>query len=82
MILKLEFAKYIDGYQVDVRFNNGKAGRVDLKEVLDKGKFQELKSLQRFADFEVNQDTGVLVWGNGLDVAPEFLYERVESFTN
>ena len=78
MILKLEFAKYIDGYQVQVKFNDGKVGRVDLKEVLDKGKFQELKSFQNFADFEVNQDTGVLVWGNGLDVAPEFLYERVE----
>lgn len=78
MILKLEFAKYIDGYKVQVKFNDGKVGRVDLEEVLDKGKFQELKSFQKFADFEVNQDTGVLVWGNGLDVAPEFLYERVE----
>ena len=37
----------------------------------------ELKDPQVFKDIEVDMDT--VVWANGLDLAPEFLYERMTS---
>ena len=35
--------------------------------------FQELKDLNKFKKFKIEFDT--LSWENGLDLAPEFLYD-------
>jgi hypothetical protein len=68
-------AEYIEDYKIRVTFNNGESGIIDLKEVICNDKrsiFRELVDVVKFRQFRVDFDT--IVWRNGLDLAPEFLY--------
>ena len=69
-------AEYIEDYKIHVTFSNGESGIVDLKEVICNDKrpiFKELVDIAKFRQFEVDFDT--IVWRNGLDLSPEFLYD-------
>jgi hypothetical protein len=68
-------AKYLKDYKIEVAFDDGKKGVVDLAQVLEKDNrkiFKELLDQKKFCKFKVAADT--IVWSNGLDLAPEFLY--------
>jgi len=68
-------AEYIEDYKIHVTFNNDESGIIDLKEVIYNDKrpvFRELVDITKFRQFNVHFDT--IVWRNGLDLAPEFLY--------
>ena len=68
-------AEYVEDYKIHVTFSNGESGIIDLKEVIYKDKrpvFRELVDITKFRQFEVDFDT--IVWKNGLNLAPEFLY--------
>ena len=72
-------AKYIQDYKIQVRFNDQKEGIVDLKEIITqdpRAVFHELTDLNLFKNFRVDMDT--VVWENGLDLAPEFLYDQIK----
>jgi hypothetical protein len=69
-------ADYIEDYKISVTFNDDESGIIDLKEVIFNDKrpiFKELVDIAKFRQFEVDFDT--IVWRNGLDLAPEFLYD-------
>ena len=68
-------ARYVSGYVLWLRFNDGTEGEVDLKGDLDGEVFVPLRDRSFFKSFEVDLDT--VTWPNGADFAPEFLYERV-----
>jgi len=77
MIYLIE-AQYINDYKIKLCFNDGKMGVIDLGDVMRNDHrmiFRELKDLKLFKDFRIEHDT--LVWKNGLDLAPEFLWERI-----
>lgn len=70
-------AQYIDQYKIHLTFNNNKSGVIDLKDVVEhdhRAIFHELIDIQKFKQFTVEMDT--IVWKNGLDLAPEFLYKK------
>lgn len=71
-------AAYVSDYKIHLKFSDNREGVVDLQEVI-KGDhrqiFRELEDIIRFQNFHVKMDT--VVWENGLDLAPEFLWERV-----
>ncbi len=74
MIL-IKKAEYIKDYRIQLTFNNGLTGEVDLSELVNWDKrriFTELKDINKFKDFIVSFDT--ICWSNGLDLAPEYLY--------
>ena len=78
-MLHVENAKYVDGYKIDVAFNDGTRHLVDLEETIfsDERKIvSELKNLDLFKDFSIRLHT--LVWKNDLDFAPEFLKSQGE----
>ena len=69
-------AEYKKDYRVNITFNNKKQGVIDLSDFIlndHRPIFQELKELEKFKKFRVDMDT--IVWENGADLAPEFLYE-------
>lgn len=69
-------AEYIEDYKIHVTFNNDESGIIDLKEVILNDKrpiFRQLVDTNKFRQFKVDFDT--IVWENGLDLAPEFLYD-------
>ena len=79
MIYLIE-AQYIKDYKIKLRFNDDKEGIVDLGEVMlndHRKDFSESLDLNRFKEFNLEYNT--LVWKNGLDLAPEFLWERIKS---
>ena len=71
-------AKYLKDYKIEIIFDDGKKGVADLAQTLqtDHRKiFKELLDKKKFSDFRVDADT--VIWKNGLDLAPEFLYKIV-----
>ena len=69
-------ASYIQDYQIYLVFNDKKSGIIDLKKTVQndhRAIFKELKDLKKFKNFKIDADT--IVWGNGLDLAPEYLHD-------
>ena len=72
--------KLLDNYRVFIEFNDGLHGVVDfhnkilsdhrdiIKELIDENKFKAVK---------IERHT--LCWDNGVDFAPEYLYDRVKA---
>lgn len=67
-------ARYVDGFKVNLKFDDGVEKTVDLKAKLEGEIFEPLKDPVYFADLKYNSELGTIVWENGADLAPEFLY--------
>jgi len=74
MFLHITEAKPLDNYRVEVTFNDGKRGIADLSSVLHDGVFEFLRDPAEFARLSVDPELETLVWPNGVDLAPEFVY--------
>jgi hypothetical protein len=77
MFLHVVDAKHIEGHRVDVRFNDGTAGEVDLSKSLEGPIFEPLRDVEYFRRFCIEGHT--LSWPNSADFAPEYLHELVHS---
>jgi hypothetical protein len=62
-------------YRVLLTFEGDDERLVDLKPHLDGPIFEPLKDLAYFRNFRVNEDLDTIVWENGADFSPDFLYE-------
>ncbi len=71
-------ARYVDQFVIWLLFEDGAAGEVDLSDRLFGPIFEPLREPEYFQQFEVHHELKTLVWPNGADFAPEFLYERVK----
>jgi len=78
MFLHVREAKHIRDYVIWLRFNDGAEGEIDLKDELWGEVFDPLKDLEAFKSFKVDPDLETIVWENGADLAPEFLYENMK----
>lgn len=74
MFLHITQAEYIDGFKVQIQFNNGKSGIADLTESLHGAIFEPLKEQSLFAQLKVDPELETIVWPNGADLAPEYVY--------
>ncbi len=77
MLPKLREAKYQVDYRVWLKFADGVEGEVDLKNELWGEMFLPLKDKGFFADLVLDEDLETIVWQNGADFAPEFLYQQL-----
>ncbi len=77
MILHVVEVKYVRDYVIWVRFNDGAAGEVDLSEELDGEVFGPLKDQALFKTVKIDPLLQTVVWDNGADLAPEFLYDHL-----
>ena len=77
MLPQLREAKYQSDYRIWLRFADGTEGVVDLKDELWGEVFEPLQEKTRFAEVSFNKDLGTIVWENGADFAPEFLYQKL-----
>ena len=71
----LKSAEYVGSYRLRLTFSDGKVGDIDLASELWGEVFEPLKDLELFKSFKVDQELGTVVWPNGADFAPEFLYQ-------
>ena len=70
-------ARYVNGYTIWLRFEDGTEGEIDLSGELQGPVFEPLRDAAVFAQLRVNPDTGTVEWPNGADFAPEFLHDHV-----
>lgn len=68
-------AKYIRDYKIEVTFADQKTKIVDLREHLRGEIFVPLQNIEYFKTFRVNEELDTIVWDNGADLSPDFLYE-------
>ena len=73
-LIKVVNVDYIKDYIVDLKYSNGEKKRVDFFPLLKSGKKQELLNKNNFILFGLNHWT--LEWYNGVDFAPDFMYQQ------
>ena len=68
--------EYKDNYVYHVVFDDGTNGDVNFAEYIGKGPvFEPLRDLQFFRKAVI--EGGTIAWPNGVDIAPEALYEKI-----
>ena len=77
MLPTLQEAMYRRDYRIWLKFADGVEGDVDLEDELWGEVFAPLKDKARFAEFVLNEELETIVWPNGADFAPEFLYQKL-----
>ncbi len=77
MLIDVVEARYVRDFTVWLRFEDGSEGEVDLSSELYGPVFEPLRDLNYFSQVKVDPELGTIVWPNGADLAPEFLYEKV-----
>lgn len=82
MFLHTEYVEPRTNYRIFVRFNNGVSGEVDLKDELWGEMFEPLREESVFMTAHHDPLMGTVVWQNGADLAPEFLFERLSPQTS
>lgn len=73
-------AKALLDYRLWVRFSDNTEGEIDLKEFIAADArpiVAALRDQSAFSAFRVEMDT--VVWANGFDLAPEFLYSLAKA---
>ena len=67
--------RYLGDYRVEIGFDNGVFKIVDLASYLQGEVFEPLKNKTYFATVTVHPEIETIVWENGADFSPDFLYE-------
>jgi len=75
MFLHVDSVEYVDGYRLQIAFDNGITKVVDLTAQLHGVMFEPLLDVTFFQQVKVDQETRTIQWPNGADFAPEFLFE-------
>jgi hypothetical protein len=70
--------KCLEDYKLELVFENGERGIVDLSGYRNKGGvFSRFADQSYFRKVYVNQELGTICWPDGADIAPETLYTLV-----
>lgn len=68
-------AKLLEGYKLELTFDDGKAGVVDFSVFIPRGGvFEKWNDYPYFTKFVVDPEVGNVTWDHEIDVAPETLY--------
>ena len=76
MFPRLREATYQGEYRIWLKFEDAVEGEVDLENELWGEVFEVLKDKTRFAELSLDGELETVVWPNGADFAPEFLYQK------
>lgn len=73
---KVVAARHIDGYVLEVQFEDGKRKRIDFEEYLTGEVFEPLRDIEQFKSFTLDKELGTIVWDTGADFCPDFLHSH------
>jgi len=74
-VSRLKSARYIGGYRLELSFEDGRIGELDLKDELWGEVFEPLRDLDKFKNFRIDRELHTIEWPTGADLAPEYLYK-------
>lgn len=74
MYREVKNVKATDNHELILDFDNEEKRVFDVKPILSYGRFSELEDLSAFKRVHISFDT--VEWENGLDLDPEYLYEK------
>jgi hypothetical protein len=74
MFLHIKEVKYLKDYELEIVFSDKRRGVADLAETLTGPVFEPLKNKGLFSKAAVDPELETVVWPNGADLAPEYLY--------
>jgi hypothetical protein len=70
--------EYRGGHVYALRFDDGLEGEIDFSEYLSRGPvFEAFADLNFFPKACI--EAGTIAWPNGVDIAPETLYEKIQN---
>ena|SRR5713101_367933 len=70
-------AKHVHGFVIATRFDDGTEKQIDISRWFKGPVFKPLRNSKFFKKFFI--EAGTLAWPNGVDIAPEALYEAAET---
>ncbi len=74
--------KYLGDYRLELLFSDGLLGEIDLRSELQGPMFEPLKDIDLFKQVRADRELSTIVWPNGADLAPEYLYEKTLASKN
>jgi hypothetical protein len=79
MLIDVTESRYVRDFDfvLWLRFDDGTEGEIDLSTELYGPVFEPLRDVSYFRQVRVDPELGTIVWPNGADFAPEFLYDKV-----
>jgi hypothetical protein len=77
MIPRVKEARHVKDYRVWIRFQDGTEGEIDLGKELWGEMFEALRDVEAFRQLRVDPELHTIVWPNGADLSPEFLYSQL-----
>lgn len=66
---------YVSEYKIMLTFEDGSVKLVDLEKHLEGEIFKPLKDLEYFRKLQLDQEIDTVVWENGADFSPDFLFD-------
>jgi hypothetical protein len=76
-MIRVVAARPLSDSLIWVRFSDGVEAEIDLGDELHGTVFEPLRDAAYFRKVKVNPEIHTVVWPNGADFAPEFLYAKV-----
>ena len=73
MLLDVVKVQALEGYLLNLEFENGEQRRFDMSPYIDDRPFNRLKGTNLF--FAAKAEFGTVVWPGNIDIAPETLYD-------
>ena len=73
---RISNVKVLRGYRLEMQFDDGVSGTVDLSEAVGKGVFALWRAPLAFNQVRIGS-SGELVWGDRIDLCPDALYLKV-----
>ena len=73
---KISKVKVLPEYRLELEFDDGISGTVDLSDSVGKGVFNLWRDLLVFEQVRIGS-SGELVWGDQIDLCPDALYLKV-----
>jgi hypothetical protein len=79
-VRKILEATPLSGFRLELRFDEGVEGQVDLTRMLEKaGVYAPLRQPEFFAKVSVDPEFGSVGWPNDVDLCPDSLYVQVQA---
>lgn len=78
MLKDIVAVKPLEGYQLQLCFEDGTEGIVDISQIVQfTGVFAPLQDRAYLSQVQVNPEIGTINWSNGADLDPDVLYSIV-----